>query len=455
METPNIDPSMSVDQIMGLGSLPDESSKTPDKISESQLLSKVNKELYKSVTYDPNKDPEAKAGEAIKSKFYNKRLKEDESGIAVADQQQKWMAENRPGPAPLQVEAPKFADTAKSLSPLLMIMTQLAGGAMGVGANGMLGALKGKLDGAAQNNQDSFDRATDEWTKHWNTLSTNWKNKEAVYNQGLDWFKGQIDAKQKAAKLAEDAIGVGGELVSDAYARHTASRELMASIDGYVRAVKGGTERASAAQNGHWDKYQETLRVTAVAAKDFRSSALEMKEAWDELKKVVDTHPEIKAEITAGRLFGAAILTRLSEVDEAAVTKFTTAAGKNYPRQLKNAVAGMPARMAGLKITAEADSQAIPELKKGWLATDAAVSSAVNTATQAEQYAVDEFDKSTERRKFGQPMYVPMGHDSATQPTTEPTEQRPTNAPTDAKKAADGHWYSPDPQRPGKFVRWD
>ena len=439
----------------GLGGLPDAPSKAPGKISESQLLSKVNEKLYEAVTYDPNKDPEAKAGEAIKSKYRDKRLKEDESGIAVADEQQKWMAENRPGPAPLQAEAPKFADTAKSLSPLLMIMTQLAGGAMGVGANGMLGALKGKLDGAAQNNQDAFDRATDEWTKHWNTLNTNWKNKEAVYNQGLDWFKGQIDAKQKAAKLAEDATGVGGELVGDAYSRHTASKELMASVDGYVRAVNMGRERASAAKDGHWDKYQETLRVGAVAATDFKSSALEMQEAWNKLKKVVETHPEIKAEITAGHLFGAAILTRLSQIDEAAVTKFTTAAGKNYPRQLKNAVAGMPARMAGLKITAEADSQAIPELKKGWLATDAAVTSAVKTATQAEQYAVGEFDASTERRKLGQPMYVPMGRDNKAPPTDDPKEQRPANAPPDAKKAPDGHWYSPDPKRPGKFVRWD
>ena len=38
-------------------------------------------------------------------------------------------------------------------------------------------------------------------------------------------------------------------------------------------------------------------------------------------------------------------------------------------------------------------------------------------------------------------------------PSTQPT--RPAGAPADAKQAADGHWYSPDPQRPGKYLKWD
>lgn len=40
-------------------------------------------------------------------------------------------------------------------------------------------------------------------------------------------------------------------------------------------------------------------------------------------------------------------------------------------------------------------------------------------------------------------------------PTGLPKDTRPENAPTDAKQAADKHWYSPDPNRPGKYLRWD
>jgi hypothetical protein len=32
--------------------------------------------------------------------------------------------------------------------------------------------------------------------------------------------------------------------------------------------------------------------------------------------------------------------------------------------------------------------------------------------------------------------------------------QRPANAPADAKQAPDGNWYSPDPARPGKYLKW-
>lgn len=32
---------------------------------------------------------------------------------------------------------------------------------------------------------------------------------------------------------------------------------------------------------------------------------------------------------------------------------------------------------------------------------------------------------------------------------------KPEGAPADAKRAADGHWYSPDPDRPGKWLKWD
>lgn len=35
------------------------------------------------------------------------------------------------------------------------------------------------------------------------------------------------------------------------------------------------------------------------------------------------------------------------------------------------------------------------------------------------------------------------------------TAQKPAGAPADAKQAPDGNWYSPDPKRPGKYLKWD
>ena len=34
-------------------------------------------------------------------------------------------------------------------------------------------------------------------------------------------------------------------------------------------------------------------------------------------------------------------------------------------------------------------------------------------------------------------------------------EARPTGIPSNANKAPDGHWYAPDPARPGKYLKYD
>jgi len=34
-------------------------------------------------------------------------------------------------------------------------------------------------------------------------------------------------------------------------------------------------------------------------------------------------------------------------------------------------------------------------------------------------------------------------------------KQKPPSAPADARQAADGNWYSPDPKRPGKYLKWE
>jgi len=44
--------------------------------------------------------------------------------------------------------------------------------------------------------------------------------------------------------------------------------------------------------------------------------------------------------------------------------------------------------------------------------------------------------------------YEPFGGEA-------PKVQKPAGAPDTAKQAPDGHWYSPDPDKPGKYLKWD
>ena len=42
----------------------------------------------------------------------------------------------------------------------------------------------------------------------------------------------------------------------------------------------------------------------------------------------------------------------------------------------------------------------------------------------------------------------------AAAPAAPAAKSKPANAPADAKQAPDGEWYSPDPKRPGKYLKW-
>ena len=117
MALPNIDPSMSTEQLMSLSNLPYTPPKAPDKVSEQDLEGIERKRLWEMASYDPQQDPKVQAGYALSDKYTTQALQRAERGIGMADEQERFMQENRPGPAPIQSEAPKFAETAKSISP--------------------------------------------------------------------------------------------------------------------------------------------------------------------------------------------------------------------------------------------------------------------------------------------------------------------------------------------------
>jgi len=249
----------------GLGGLPPvktprtDSAAIPAHVSDLMLINELRRQIYGDLTADPEKDPMAIRGRSLQKKGLDAAAVRSEKEMTAADALATFEENNKPPPPPMKDEAPKFADYAKKASPLLLILTQLAGGKMGVGANGMLGALKGQLDGVSQNNIDSYTRARQAWTDHWDTVKENWQNQDTVYKNTLKNYEGQIGAEGKAAEAAEAYSGVGDKMIGTAYDRYSAKSKLMANLSQLERAEQFAHGAASAkALTGVITQYQKS-----------------------------------------------------------------------------------------------------------------------------------------------------------------------------------------------------
>jgi hypothetical protein len=402
----NIDPSMSVDQLMGIGNIPYTPSKAPDKVSEADLEGVLRKRLYETASYDPQQDPQYRAGTAIQDKFTADRLKRDTAGMASADEQRNFMAQNKPEAPPMQSEAPKYAETAKSVSPYLLIATQLFGKGMGASAHAMLGALKGQLDGVTQNNKDAFERATDEWQKHWNTLKTNWESKQKAYNQALEWFGGRMDAEMKAAQFAEDAAGAGGEMAGNALQRHQASKEVMSALEAYHKTLLGHADRTRASNDRDYNKMQQGNYGQYTGAVQFRDTAEALYQSWQKVKALIERDTDLKKKLDDRSLTGSDLVGRSNIVNSPELADFQVKAGNEFASQFRNNIAGIPGSSLRLKSTVDAEMKNMPDLKNGFYQIDKSVENARQLGLDAVDFTRNQFESAERRHATGGPMYA-------------------------------------------------
>ena len=447
METPNIDPSMSVDQIMGLGNMPYKPPKAPDKVSESDLESVLRKRLYETASYDPQQDPQYKAGTALQDKFTKERLSRDTAGMDLAAQQRDWMAKNQPEPPPMQSEAPKYAETAKSVSPWLLIGTQILGKSMGMSAHGMLGALKGQLDGVTQGNKDAFERATDEWQKHWNTLKTNWENKTLAYNQALQWFGGRLDAEMKAAQFAEDAAGAGGEMAGNALQRHQASKEVINALEGYHKMITAHADRSRAANDRDYNKMQGINYGQYTGAVQFKNTSEALYQSWQKVKKFIERDPELKKKLDDRSLTGSDLIGRANIVKIPELADFQVKAGNEFAAQFRNNIAGLPGSSLRLKSTVENEMKNMPELKNGYDQIDKAVDNARQLGIDAEKFTRNQFESAELRHRTGGSLYaIPDSEPGTPNQANQPTdEDRKWGNKSNANRAKFKEYFGVDP----------
>jgi hypothetical protein len=215
---------------MDAGGLPPPSKPIPNEVSDSMLKNELRRQIYTDLTIDPEADPNVKKGRQIEQQGLEWTADRSKKVMQSEDAFAQYQQQNKPPEPPLKAEAPKFADYAKQASPMLLILTQLAGGKMGVSAHGMLGALKGQLDATTQGNIDAYTRARQEWEDHWSTAKENWQNQNLVYQNTLKNYEGQIGAEMKAAEAAEMYAGAGEKMVGNAYTRLTAKGKLFDAL---------------------------------------------------------------------------------------------------------------------------------------------------------------------------------------------------------------------------------
>ena len=295
-------------------------------------------------------------------------------------------------PATFQEQAPQYADFAKQVSPLLMIATVLGGKAMGISAQGMLGAVTGMVEGTAQGNEQRYTEAYQNYKDHYARFKEEEANRVAYRDKMLEWYKGRIDAPQLAAQAslqlvsADEKIvnmGINADKAASQVAKDLAAQaDRAARLNTEVKALQLATDKFKFKQDQDKDK------AISVLSK-YKTSAFRMRDSWVKLKEYVAKHPEMKTLLNTATLFDSAKLEKILGMGDsegaALLSDFKSDASAFMGPGFRDQIQGIPASALRSVKVDQAEMAALPNLQKvGWNQTDATINRIIDELSKAD-----------------------------------------------------------------------
>lgn len=367
--------------------------------------------------------------------------REDSSASRKAAQQYGRDLESQPPiePQVFKESAPKYADFAKQVSPFLMIATVLGGKAMKISGQGMMGALTGMVQGTAEGNAERYETAYKEYQDHYKRFKEEEDNRVAYRNELLKWHKGKMDAAQIAAQESMAMVGADEKMIQMGVNADKALTDTALKISQQnLRLTQ--LQNQIAGQQFQREKFefkqtQDKDKAVAVLSK-YKTSALDMKRSWDNLKAYVAKHPEMKSMLNLATLTNSDALEKLIQIgdDEGskAVADFKSYAAAFMGPGFRDQIQGIPAAALRSVKVDQAEMAALPDLQKtGWNQTDATINRIVDalskadlsgnasSAPQGEQGSVEQAASAA----FGS--YEPSKYDYRINPDTGKVQRKP------------------------------
>ena len=342
-------------------------------------------------------------------------------------------------PATFQEQAPQYADFAKQVSPLLMIATVLGGKAMGVSAQGMLGAVTGMVEGTAQGNEQRYTEAYQNYKDHYARFKEEEANRVAYRDKMLEWYKGRIDAPQLAAQASLQLVNADDKIVNMGVnadkAASQVAKDLAAQAD---RAAKLNTQiQAQQLARERFDLKKDENKDKAISVlSKYKTSAFRMRDSWVKLKEYVAKHPEMKTLLNTATLFDFTKLEKILGMGDsegaALLSEFKSNSSDFMGPGFRKQIEGIPAAALRSVKVDQAEMAALPDLQKvGWNQTDATIKRIIDelskadlsgkseSAPQSEQGSVDQAASAA----FGS--YEPSKYEYRINPDTGKVQRKP------------------------------
>jgi len=379
----------------------------------------------------------------------------------------KTLDENPPEmPKTFQEQAPQYADFAKQVSPLLMIATVLGGKAMGISAQGMLGAVTGMVNGTAEGNQQNYQQAYQNYQDHYARFKEEEANRVAYRDKMLEWYKGRIDAPQKAAQASLALMNADEKVVNTGINGDKALSQLheklvKAQFDAQELHLKTMRDQAkvSAAATKELNKELKAISGLEQAASRLKNANQQVQSAWSKLEAAAKQDSSLQDFIDGRAVLDSSFLKRLMPVSKQAIAEFNAAAGQAIGPALREINQGLPAAALRAVRVEYAEMDALPSLDKGWNSAKEAVKALQTRTEDASNYVPHrKMEVLRNAQSSGNPYYSQEEADAArggAAPSVAPQGGgRPAGAPENAKQAPDGNWYAPDPNRSGKYLKY-
>jgi hypothetical protein len=269
----------------------------------------------------------------------------------------------------IQQQAPQFADFAKQVSPIAMIMMAFGGRSLGLSGKNMMSAVTGMLQGTAEGNMQAYQAARQQYKDSLAEAEEAHRRMEEYLKMVGEYAKDNMLAKNEQAKNALALIDVKGQMAENGLNTVDAIRKSMLEARKAQQSFELQTARLQSMKDsldlnrtkaaGRYLKEASSAKSAVTAAQDLTNELEEAKQMWSKLK----ADSRIKRAITANAALDSKTIDSILRTMSPEYSRLSQRLASRVGTMLVTINDGLPASALRIKATDEAELKGLIQLK--------------------------------------------------------------------------------------------